>query len=441
MAAELHASPTTLNLTVALYMLSMSIFPLWCTYHPPPIIQTTLTAPGSSFSETLGRRTIYLVSFSLFVVFSVLSALSTNVAMLIVMRLLAGGAAASVQSVGAGTIADVWEPRERGRAMGMFYLGPLTGPLIAPIVGGGLAQRWGWQASMWFLAVFGALVVAMILFCLPETLPRPQPKPADVAADLSRTPSRRSVRAGTRKTAAHLRRFFVDPLAVLLWLRFPPIAITVCFASVTFGALFVLNIAVQAAFSAPPYAFPELAVGLLYLPSSLGYVLASALGGRWIDAIMAREARRAARFDDRGRPVLLPEDRMRENAWAAGTLYPAALVVFGWCVQRGVVWPVPATANFFFGVGSMLVFGAATTMLTEFMPGRSSGGVAINSFVRNILSCAGTIVAQPLINAVGVGWLCTTVGLVCLVSGYACIWSLRRWGPAWRKDLDLKLGA
>ena len=32
---------------------------------------------------------------------------------------------ASVQAVGAGTIADLWAPFERGRAMGYFYLGKL----------------------------------------------------------------------------------------------------------------------------------------------------------------------------------------------------------------------------------------------------------------------------------------------------------------------------
>src|SRR5450432_3338605 len=106
-------------MSVALYMLSMSIFPLW----------------WSSFSETLGRRTIYLASFALFILWTILSALSTSISMLIVMRMLGGGAAASVQAVGAGTIADIWESRERGRAMGIFYLGPLMGPLLAPIIG------------------------------------------------------------------------------------------------------------------------------------------------------------------------------------------------------------------------------------------------------------------------------------------------------------------
>jgi multidrug resistance protein len=120
-------------------MLSMAIFPLW----------------WSAFSEAFGRRSIYLISFILFVLFGILSAVSNSIAMLVVMRMLSGGAAASVQAVGAGTIADVWMPKERGRAMGIFYLGPLCGPLFAPIIGGALAQRWNWRATLWFLVIYG----------------------------------------------------------------------------------------------------------------------------------------------------------------------------------------------------------------------------------------------------------------------------------------------
>lgn len=114
---EFKTSSAVTNLSVALYMLSMAIFPLW----------------WSSFSERSGRRSIYIVSFASYTIFGVLSAISPNIAMLVVMRLLNGGSAASVQAVGAGTIADLWEPIERGRAMGMFYLGPLLGPLIGTL--------------------------------------------------------------------------------------------------------------------------------------------------------------------------------------------------------------------------------------------------------------------------------------------------------------------
>lgn len=133
-------------------MLSMSIFPLW----------------WSSFSESVGRRTIYLISFTLFLLWNILSAVSTSIGMLIVMRVLGGGAAASVQAVGAGTIADIWEVRERGKAMGIFYLGPLMGPLLAPIIGGALAQRFAWRSTQWFLAIYGGVLLIFLFFCLPE---------------------------------------------------------------------------------------------------------------------------------------------------------------------------------------------------------------------------------------------------------------------------------
>ena len=60
--------------------------------------------------------------------FSIGTALSPNIAALIVLRVLQGGSSASVQAVGAGTIADLFIPQERGQAMGLYYLGPLAGP-------------------------------------------------------------------------------------------------------------------------------------------------------------------------------------------------------------------------------------------------------------------------------------------------------------------------
>ncbi|KAI0885830.1 major facilitator superfamily transporter multidrug resistance [Annulohypoxylon maeteangense] len=426
MSKSLNASPTVVNLTVALYMLAMSIFPLW----------------WSSFSETLGRRNIYLSSFFLNVVFSLLSGLSVNIAMLIVFRVLSGGAAASVQAVGAGTIADIWEPRERGRAMGYFYLGPLLGPLLAPIIGGALTEGFDWRGTEWFLTAYGAVVLVLILFCVPETLARRTPVTTvqtSPANDLSRVSTTRSVQVYTKKAAVWLKRCFLDPLEIIMYLRFPAVAITVYYAAITFGSLYILNISLQSSFSKEPYNYSAIIIGLLYLPGSLGYFAASMLGGRWIDRIMVRAAEKAQRYDANGKLVYLPEDRMRENAWTAATLYPGALIWSGWTLQYGIHWAAPSVANFFFGVGSMLVFSAATTMLTEFMPGRSSSGVALNNFVRNILSCTGGIVGQPLIDVMGVGWLMTLVGLVSWISGNVCIYFLRKNSRKWRAQMDKAL--
>jgi multidrug resistance protein len=338
-----HATHTVTNMSVAVYMLSMSIFPLW----------------WSSFSERLGRRTIYITSFVLFVLFAILSAVSTNIAMLIVVRTLSGGAAASVQAVGAGTIADVWEPKERGKAMGIFYLGPLCGPLFAPIIGGALGSGLGWRSTQWFLVIYGSATLIFIVFALPETLHR-KAKPGDEQdptatvqdaekggneQEIRRTTTRASTIQRTKSLMTHLRQIFVDPLRIIAWLRFPPVLLTVYYASITFGCLYILNISIQSSFAVSPYSFSTLIIGLLYIPNSAGYLLASLFGGRWIDNIMHREARKAGRYDDRGKLILRPMDRMKENAWIAAVLWPAALLVYGWTVQYGKHWIIPMIAN------------------------------------------------------------------------------------------------
>jgi multidrug resistance protein len=356
-ARDFNATPTVTNLSVALYMLSMSIFPLW----------------WSSFSETAGRRTIYIVSFGLFVVFGVLSAVAKNIAMLIVMRTLSGGAAASVQAVGAGTIADIWEPKERGRAMGLFYLGPLCGPLLAPIIGGALSQGFGWRSTQWFLVAYGGVIVVLLTFVLPETLRRRKNVVVEaeqeattalkaeaaieaaqlargasrletshsIRPSLTRSTTRQSITLKTRKWLTVTKRIFLDPLKIILLLRFPAVAITVYYAAITFGSLYFLNISIESTFSRPPYNFSTLIVGLLYIPNSVGYFLASVFGGRWLDYIMKREAKKAGRLDEKGRLIFRPEDRMRENAWLAAIMFPGALIWYGWSVDKGVFWLVP----------------------------------------------------------------------------------------------------
>ncbi|XMA13158.1 hypothetical protein WAI453_005949 [Rhynchosporium graminicola] len=431
LAMDLNTTPTITNLSVALYMLSMSIFPLW----------------WSSFSETLGRRSIYLTSFVLFTLWNIISAISTSMGMLIVMRVLGGGAAASVQAVGAGTIADIFEVRERGRAMGVFYLGPLLGPLLAPIIGGVLSQAWGWRATQWFQAIYGGVLVVLLTFCLPETLAKRQSlnlapdtnAKAGVRPELTRVSTRQSVHVKTKKAAKVFKRCIIDPLSVITYLRFPAVALTVYLASVTFGSLYVLNISIQKTFSESPYSFKTIIVGLLYIPNSVGYILASLIGGRWTDYIMHREARAAGRYDSSGRLDFRPEDRMRENAWIAAVMFPGALVWYGWTAEKGIVWIVPMIANFFFGVGSMIIFGVVTTMLTEFMPERSSSGVAVNNFVRNIFSCVGGVVAEPLIKAIGDGWLFTGLGIICWISAFGVVFSMRRFGPKWRVTMDAQM--
>lgn len=56
------------------------------------------------------------------------------------------------------------------------------------------------------------------------------------------------------------------------------------------------------------------------------------------------------------------------------------------------------------------------------------------------ISCVGAVVAEPLVGALGAGWLFTGVGMIAAVSSAAAVWAMGRFGPRWRVAMDRQLG-
>ena len=139
------------------------------------------------------------------------------------------------------------------------------------------------------------------------------------------------------------RMLLIDPLKIVLYLKYPAVLLSIYYAAITFGSLYVLNISVTYSFERDPYNFSTLIVGLLYIPNSVGYIISSIVGGRWMDRIMKREARKARRQSSDGKWIYLPEDRMRENAWLGAFMYPSALIWYGWTTEKGVFWLAPVS--------------------------------------------------------------------------------------------------
>ena len=102
--------------TVTIYILGFSVGPL-------------VLAP---LSETYGRLWIYHSCNIVYLGFTLGCALSTNTEMFLVFRLLCGCAASGFMTIGGGTIADLMPQEERGKAMAMYSVGPLIGPVSSP---------------------------------------------------------------------------------------------------------------------------------------------------------------------------------------------------------------------------------------------------------------------------------------------------------------------
>src|SRR6476646_3622181 len=110
------------------------------------LLTSTITVPfWGKLSDIYGRKPIFMIGITIFLVGSALSGLSQNMAMLIVFRGIQGVGAGSLFPVALSIIGDMFTPKERGRYQGLF--GAVFGVafVAGPLIGGWLTENISWH--------------------------------------------------------------------------------------------------------------------------------------------------------------------------------------------------------------------------------------------------------------------------------------------------------
>ncbi|EAW15370.1 putative MFS transporter [Aspergillus clavatus NRRL 1] len=376
-----HTTEPQVALTTTVFLIGLAIAPLW----------------WSSLSQEYGRRPVLVVSFLFSAIAVIICAASNSLAVIIVFRLIEALGCSSAQSVGAGVISDIYLPTERGSALGWFYLGTLIGPLIAPIIGGALQIWLGWRSNLYFMAIFTFATAMLTLLALPETLV----KVSSEGKDLS--------------SLTWLQKFQRDaaaPLPKLKLLLVPPIALAVSYVSICFASLYCFNTTLPYAYSAPPYNFSSIEVGLCYISNCLGYAIGSVAGGRLSDAKLRR-------YQQTHDGQINPVERLK-TVWFGVGFVPVGLLCYGWLVEKQVFWFAPLVGAFLFGLGLMLITSTIMPFLVDVKPGVGASVVADLNLVRNILAAIGTVVSPIAVASIGYGWWMTILAILCSL-GVICM--------------------
>ncbi|KAG6248771.1 hypothetical protein E4U23_002767 [Claviceps purpurea] len=150
---EFNVSQEIATLGVSLFVLGFAIGPLiW-----------------GPLSELFGRQILFVTTYAFLTAFNAGCAGAKNIWTLLILRFLAGSFGSSPLTNAGGTIADMFEPDQRGLATAFFAVAPFLGPVLGPIAGGFLGMTAGWRWVMGLLAAFsGTLWIIGTLF-VPET--------------------------------------------------------------------------------------------------------------------------------------------------------------------------------------------------------------------------------------------------------------------------------
>ncbi|KAF8895359.1 vacuolar DHA amino acid exporter [Infundibulicybe gibba] len=428
MEAQLPASSSQFSLSISTFILVQGLVPLiW-----------------STISEVKGRKLVYLASLSLFTVGSVVVAVSHNIGLVIGFRCLQAAGSSAVISIGAATLADIFEPAERGRKMGIYYIAPLLGPALGPIFGGVLTTGFDWRAIFWFLAIVSGTSGMLFVIFFKDTYRRErsltyqnvmkqimEKRSAkwknDVEAHaLERKPETTDSVKNIQKPSPPLRLSLTDinpfkPIGLVLRRKNNVIILLASGLQFAFGFFIAYT---TARTLSSKYHYNALKIGLVLLANGLGGMAGSLLGGRWSD-------RELARLKQANGGVSSPEMRLKSTLLGV-VLLPPFILAFGWICAKQV--HIAAVCVMLFGCGFFSIWAYSSTLayLVDANTGRSSTAVATNSAFRGVFAFTATEIAVPLQDGLGDGWTYTIwCGLMAL-SG-ALIMLVFWKGGAWRQ--------
>lgn len=121
-------------------------------------------------SELYGRKTPMFTGLVISAIFQIPVAVAHNVETILVCRFLAGVFGCSPIAIIGGTLADFWNPVERGVAVCSFAGATFVGPLAGPIAGSYITSSYlGWRWTEWLTLIMLAFFVSLAWIVVPET--------------------------------------------------------------------------------------------------------------------------------------------------------------------------------------------------------------------------------------------------------------------------------
>ena len=134
------------------------------------IAEIIMVTMSGWWSTLVGRKRLFLGSFVLFTIGSVLCGTATSFPQMLFYRVIQGIGGGALIPVSQAILRETFPQEEQGMAMALWGMGVVLAPAIGPILGGWLTDQYGWPWIFYInvpVSVVGILMVALFVYDPP----------------------------------------------------------------------------------------------------------------------------------------------------------------------------------------------------------------------------------------------------------------------------------
>lgn len=128
-----------------------------------------MTAPVGFIANRFGRKRVFIICAAGFTFASVLCGLAQDITQMVLYRLLQGMFGAALVPLSQAVMLDSYSLQERAKAMAIWGMGVMLGPIMGPSLGAWLTETYSWHWVFFVNLPFGIFTVAGLVFFMDET--------------------------------------------------------------------------------------------------------------------------------------------------------------------------------------------------------------------------------------------------------------------------------
>ncbi|CCG24622.1 hypothetical protein CORT_0F03980 [Candida orthopsilosis Co 90-125] len=371
-----------------------------------------------SEDSRIGRTPLYIITLFIFCMMQIPTALSTSLAGMSVLRLIAGFFASPALSTGGASFGDFITLPYFVVGLATWALGAVCGPSIGPLIGAVLVQRGGhngyesWRWTFWFMALISSCFL-ILGWTLPETYaPKLLRQKAERLRKLTgndKIVSQAELDHGSTSTGEVVRKLLWRPFEITI--TEPVVLLIGIYIALVYSILYLFFEAVPIVFQETKH-FTLVEMGVTYLSVVIGIFFGGAIYIPYVYKVFTKPLL-AGQYDKVTPEIFLPP------AILGACLMPVGLFIFGWTSSPKIHWFPPLIGTGIFAIGAFIIFQTLFNyMAASFKVEYLASVFSSNAFFRSVVAGCFPLFGRALflnlsIKNYPVGWGTTLLAFLC----------------------------
>ncbi|KPM46426.1 putative transporter [Neonectria ditissima] len=358
-------------------------------------------------SDVFGRSYVLQFSNLFYLIWNLSCGFARNRAEFFVFRFLAGIGGSAPLAIGAGLVSDCWSPEERGKAVGIYSLGPMLGPVVGPVAAGFIAERTTWRWVFWSTSIAAGFIQIAGLIWMRETyapvlLSRKRER-------LVKETGNEKLHTGPDSTKSLSKALSSALLRLSRMLATQPIVQAIAlYMAYLFGVTYLITVTFPVVWT-EVYGESLGISGLNFISLAVGSIFGAVVSIRFVDRIYRR-------LKENNGGVGRPEFRV-PSMFVGSILVPVGLLWYGWSVQGRVHWIMPNIGIVIFVAGTLVCLQGMQGYVIDSYSRYAASGLAAAVVLRSLAGFAFPLFAPYLYERLDYGWGTSVLALVSIAIG------------------------